>query len=437
MTTRQPAVAGRFYPGSAAELAAMIAGFVDDGASREQVVGAVMPHAGYQFSGAVAGATVSRVEPTDTFVVMGPSHTGIGEPFSIMTEGAWRTPLGEVPIDTELATRILACSGLLREDVAAHLQEHSVEVQLPFLQFVRQDVRFVPILLAAADGAACRDVGRAVATAIEETGRPAVIIASGDMSHYEPQQTAERKDRLGIEAILSLDADELLSRVGRLGISMCAHAPAAAMIAAATQLGAGETELVDYRTSGDVTGDRSAVVGYAGIIVKGGMSAMVSLAKEAVETYVRSGRRIDPGELTPGMEQSAGVFVSLHKHHSLRGCIGTFEPVEANVAEEIITNAISSATRDPRFRPVDSSELSDLEYSVDVLTRPEPVRGLGDLNARRYGVIVEAGWRRGLLLPDLEGVDAVEQQLDICRRKAGIASDEPVNLYRFEVRRYR
>jgi hypothetical protein len=137
------------------------------------------------------------------------------------------------------------------------------------------------------------------------------------------------------------------------------------------------------------------------------------------------------------MEAKAGVFVSLHKHHELRGCIGTFEPVESNVAEEIVTNAISSATHDPRFLPVSSDELGDLEYSVDVLTTPEPVQSEEQLDPKRYGVIVEAGWRRGLLLPDLEGVDRVEEQVDICRQKAGIAPGEKVNLYRFEVKRYK
>jgi len=165
---------------------------------------------------------------------------------------------------------------------------------------------------------------------------------------------------------------------------------------------------------------------------------IVKLAKDTVESYVREGEVPSlPEELTPEMKERTGVFVSIHKRGDLRGCIGTFEPVSNNVAEEIIANAISSATRDPRFPPISVSELDDLEYNVDILTRPEPVKDKSQLDAQKYGVIVESGFRRGLLLPDLEGVDSVEEQIRICRLKAGISDDEPVNLYRFEVRRFR
>ena len=164
----------------------------------------------------------------------------------------------------------------------------------------------------------------------------------------------------------------------------------------------------------------------------------MQLAKDTVESYVKEGKVPQPPpEPTPEMNERAGVFVSLKIGGTLRGCIGTFEPTRPNVAEEIIANAVSSATRDPRFLPVGPEELSQLEYSVDVLTEPEPVESEADLDPKRYGVIVESGWRRGLLLPDLEGVDMVEQQLEIARIKAGIDPDEPVNLYRFEVRRYK
>ncbi|MGQ9545825.1 MAG: AmmeMemoRadiSam system protein A [Dehalococcoidia bacterium] len=161
------------------------------------------------------------------------------------------------------------------------------------------------------------------------------------------------------------------------------------------------------------------------------------MAKETVESYIREGKMPKPTELTAEMRERAGVFVSIHKHGQLRGCIGTFEPQKGNVAEEIMANAISSATRDPRFPPVTESELHDLEYSVDILTEPEPVTDTGQLDPKKYGVIVESGWRRGLLLPDLEGVDSVEEQIAICRLKAGISASEPIKLYRFQVRRFK
>jgi AmmeMemoRadiSam system protein A len=164
---------------------------------------------------------------------------------------------------------------------------------------------------------------------------------------------------------------------------------------------------------------------------------LVRLAKRTVESYIKTGKVIQAKRLAPEMKPKAGVFVSIHKGGELRGCIGTIEPQRNNVAEEIIANAIASASRDPRFYPITTDELKELDYSVDVLTKPEPVKGEEQLDPERYGVIVEAGGRKGLLLPDLEGVDSADYQIDICRQKAGIAPDEPVKLYRFEVKRYK
>ena len=165
---------------------------------------------------------------------------------------------------------------------------------------------------------------------------------------------------------------------------------------------------------------------------------LVELARKTIESYVREKRTIEPPEeLVPEMQGRAGTFVSLHDSQgNLRGCIGTIEPQQPTVAQEVIQNAISAATRDPRFPPVQPEELDGLDIKVDVLTEPEPIDSLDQLDPKRYGIIVESGWRRGLLLPDLEGVDTVEQQVDIAMRKAGIRSGEPVQLYRFEVKRY-
>ncbi|MEE8471420.1 MAG: AmmeMemoRadiSam system protein A [Dehalococcoidia bacterium] len=167
------------------------------------------------------------------------------------------------------------------------------------------------------------------------------------------------------------------------------------------------------------------------------MHPLARMAKETVESYVRDQKITRPQELTPEMKEKTGVFVCIRKHGALRGCIGTSEPTQPNVLEEIIKNAISSSTRDPRFPAVTADELSHLTYSVDVLTEPVPVESEEELDPGRYGLIVECGKRHGLLLPDLEGVDTVEQQITICRQKAGIPPDDPVKLYRFEVRRYK
>jgi len=433
---RNSVVAGQFYPASPDQLRSMIEGLFVEHTVKEDAIGLVSPHAGYIYSGPVAGALISKVKLKDTFIIIGPNHTGAGKPLSIMTEGTWKTPLGEVEIDSELGKQILATSSHLEEDHIAHQFEHSIEVQLPFLQYFKKDIKLVPIVLAHSTGAAYKEIGRELARAIEDSNKEVVIIASSDMTHYEPQESAERKDNRAIEAILGLDEDELLKRVDELHISMCGYAPTVSLISAAKELGANEAELVRYQTSGDTTGDYAAVVGYAGIMIRV-MSPLARLAKKTVETYVKEGKASRPEELTAEMKKKAGVFVSIHKLDELRGCTGTFEPIRKNVAEEIIADAVSSATRDPRFPPIAPDELKDLSYSVDVLTKPKPVASTDELDPKKYGVIVECGPRRGLLLPDLEGVDTVDYQIDICRQKAGIMPDEPIKLYRFEVKRYK
>jgi hypothetical protein len=268
MIIREPVVSGQFYPGSPSSLEAQIKEFVDEKAAKEEVIGLVSPHAGYIYSGAVAGAVVSRVKFKDTFIILGPNHTGVGKPFSIMTEGIWKTPLGEVEVDSQLGKQILASSSYLEEDYMAHLYEHSIEVQIPFLQYFKRDIKFVPIILSPYTGITYKEIGRGIAKAIKDLNREAVLIASSDMTHYEPQESANWKDSQAIEAILDLNEDELLRRVRELNISMCGYAPTVSVISCAKELGAKKAELVRYQTSGDITGNYSAVVGYAGIIIK-------------------------------------------------------------------------------------------------------------------------------------------------------------------------
>jgi len=434
---RHPIASGQFYPESPNQLEAIIEGMIDEKGMKEEVIGLVLPHAGYIYSGPVAGAVISKIKFKDTFIIMGPNHTGRGKPLSIMTQGTWKTPLGEVEVDSELGKQILAISRHLEEDSVAHQYEHSIEGQLPFLQYFKKDIRIVPIILARSNDATYKEVGKELAKAIKASSKEVIIIASSDMTHYEPQESAQRKDDKAIRAILDLDEDKLLKRVDELNISMCGYAPVASLISAAKELGATGAELVKYQTSGDTTGDYTSVVGYAGIIIKGiKMSPLVKLAKETVEHYIKKGKTPQPEKLAPEMRKRAGIFVSIYKLGRLRGCVGTFEPTKQNVAKEIIANAVSSATKDPRFSPITLSELNDLSYSVDVLTTPEPIESKDQLDPKKYGIIVEAGFRRGLLLPDLEGIDAVDHQINICRQKADIAPDEPIKLYRFEVKRY-
>ena len=433
---RHPVVAGQFYPESPAQLKKMIEGLVDAKAEKEAVIGLVSPHAGYIYSGSVAGAVISKTQLKDTVIIVGPNHTGMGKPFSIMTDGIWETPMGQVEIDSKLGKQILAASDYLQEDHVAHQHEHSIEVQLPFLQYFKSDINLVPIILTPTSSDIYQEIGHGLARAIKDLNGEVVVIASSDMTHYEPRESAQRKDNQAIEAILDLNEAELLKRIDKLGISMCGYAPVVSLISAAKELGTSGAKLVRYQTSGDTSGDYASVVGYAGVIIKK-MHPLVRLAKETVGTFVKEGKATKPTELTVEMRKKAAAFVSLHKFDQLRGCIGTIEPQRANLAEEIIANAISAATKDPRFSPIAPDELKDLSYSVDVLTEPKPIDSKDQLDPKKYGAIVECGLRRGLLLPDLEGVDNVDYQLNICRQKANIGPNEPVKLYRFEVERYK
>ncbi|MBI4267552.1 MAG: AmmeMemoRadiSam system protein B, partial [Chloroflexi bacterium] len=264
---RNPVVAGQFYPASPEQLRALIKRMVDENAEKQEVIGLISPHAGYIYSGPVTGSTLSRTKFKDTFIILGPNHTGEGKPLSIMTEGTWKTPLGDIEIDSELGKQILSESQYLEEDSLAHQDEHSIEVQLPFLQYFKADFKIVPIILSYASGDVYQEIGKSIARSVKALNKSVVIIASSDMTHYESQDSARKKDTQAIEAILKLNEVELLKRVQRLHITMCGYAPAVSLIAAAKELGAQRAELVKYQTSGDTTGDYSSVVGYAGLII--------------------------------------------------------------------------------------------------------------------------------------------------------------------------
>ena len=266
---RKPVVAGQFYPAQAKELNSEISSCLDLKSEKQDILACILPHAGYIYSGPVAGAVVSRINIPERIILLGPNHTGQGTAFSLMSQGSWSTPLGEVFIDTRLAKEILSGSQYLQEDSLAHLYEHSLEVELPFLQYLRKDFQIVPICLASAQAKALKSVGLSIAAAIErlQIRKSVLIVASSDMTHYLPQKEAEQKDKLAIEAILELNEDKLLARVAEFDISMCGFAPTAAMLSCAKALGATKAELVKYQTSGQISGDFSSVVGYAGIII--------------------------------------------------------------------------------------------------------------------------------------------------------------------------
>ncbi|MCM2359478.1 MAG: AmmeMemoRadiSam system protein B [Geobacteraceae bacterium] len=264
---RQPAVAGQFYPGDETKLRSELATLIPSLNMREKVVGIISPHAGYLYSGAVAGELYGRIAIPPTVVILGPNHHGVGARAALYPEGEWLTPLGSVAVNTRLAQLLCKHAPLVEEDSTAHHYEHSLEVQLPFLQFVRPDVTIVPVCLGFGDFGRCLSLGEGLARAVREYGEETLIVASSDMSHYEPAAAAREKDDLALREVLAMEPLRLVQVCRTKGITMCGVIPAAAMLVAALELGATRAELVRYATSGDVTGDNRQVVAYAALTV--------------------------------------------------------------------------------------------------------------------------------------------------------------------------
>jgi MEMO1 family protein len=269
-TVRHPAVAGRFYPGNPEVLRAEVLTYLSRSASSKPVraLGCLVPHAGYMYSGGVAGAVFAELEIPELCLVLCPNHTGVGHPLAIISEGSWETPLGEVPIDSAFAATLIRRFPSLQEDTAAHRNEHAAEVELPFLQIRQPRLKFVPIALGTGQFEILEQLGETVADVIAAQTGPVLIVASSDMNHYESDAVTRVKDQSAIEPMLRLDARALYDVVKQQHVSMCGFGPAVAMLTAAQKLGASSAELVEYATSGDVSGDRDLVVGYAGILVR-------------------------------------------------------------------------------------------------------------------------------------------------------------------------
>ncbi len=397
-----------------------------------------------------------------TIIVISPHGASHREVMGILTAGSsaghmrnWGAPGPNISFDNDMEF----VSALREEARASSIPlvsigdsgydlDHGVMVPMHFLREGVKGVPLVPLTFSNLPLAAHFAFGQAIRRAAEKVGKRTAVIASGDLSHrllpespagFDPEgkvfdeRLVDAVGRLDPEAVLGLDP-RLIERAGECGLR-----PIVILLGALEGLEA-HSRVLSYEgpfgVGYIVASLPVAAVSTPGV---GGVQKhpIVRLARDAVELFVREGRTPPTPPLAPEMEVQAGVFVSIHTHGRLRGCIGTFEPVQENVAREVIANAVSSATQDPRFEPIAPSELADLKYSVDVLTPPLTVDGPEGLDPKRHGVIVECGTRRGLLLPDLEGVDTVEQQILICRQKAGIMPDEPVTLQCFEVHRYR
>jgi MEMO1 family protein len=287
VTVRPPAVSGRFYPKDPVELRATVATLLADArrphprspsphaergpGGEVAAAAAIAPHAGYIYSGPTAAKVFARVTIPGLVIILAPNHTGISgaeADVSLWEAGAFRTPLGDVPVDADAAQALREIAhGMVDVDHDAHRAEHAIEVELPFLQMLRADVRIVPLVIASDQWQPARLLGEVLARLVQAAGEPVLLLASSDLNHYEPAAISEHKDHAALEAVRALDGEELLARCTRERISMCGRGPAAVVLAAARALGANRAEVVDYRHSGWISGDNERVVGYAGVVI--------------------------------------------------------------------------------------------------------------------------------------------------------------------------
>ena len=267
MTHRKAMWAGQFYPAGEGDLRAMIESFDDPQAVKIKAKGVMAPHAGYVYSGPVAGAVYSAVEIPDKVIILSTQHRMPGKDLALWESGAWATPLGEVEVAAELSRRLMKYCPGVEFDQTPHVNEHSAEVQIPFLQFYNPSVKISVMSVHSGNLKDLRAIGKGIAKAVQADKKEVLIVASSDMSHYVSREIAEQKDGIALDAITAMDEEKLFHAIHRNDISMCGYAPTVAMIAACRELGAAEARLVKYSTSGDVTGDQEAVVGYAGVII--------------------------------------------------------------------------------------------------------------------------------------------------------------------------
>ncbi|MFA4874857.1 MAG: AmmeMemoRadiSam system protein B [bacterium] len=265
---RKPAVAGQFYPGSKSSLKDEVDRLLNVDAKPRKALAAVAPHAGYVYSGAVAGAVFASVVVPRLCIVLSPNHTGMGARAAVWSTGSWQIPTGTIPVDEPLAKKLLSACPDLADDHSAHMAEHSLEVELPFLLARQPKLSIVPICISRVDVAECRRIGEAIADVVKSVKEEVLIVASTDMNHYEDEKRTRQKDQMAIDRVLALDADGLVSTCATNRISMCGVLPTAITIFAASKLGAKKATLIKHATSGDVSGDYDAVVGYAGFVIE-------------------------------------------------------------------------------------------------------------------------------------------------------------------------
>jgi MEMO1 family protein len=423
---RRPAVAGTFYEGDGKVLSKQVRDFLSRVPKKEitgEIKALISPHAGYMYSGQVAAHAYRLVEGMkfDAVVVVAPSHRAYFQGASIYDRGGYETPLGIVPIDKELCQKLMEESNIIRFVSQAHSQEHSLEVQLPFLQETIGKFHLVPLVIGDQSYSTCEIVGKAIAKTIK--GKKVLLVASTDLSHFHPYDEAVRLDQIIQEDIRKFDIKKINQDLNNGKTEACGGGPVIAVMVAAQEAGANSAEVLKYQNSGDVTGDRSGVVGYLSAVLsqnskseekdsgkkKAGISlgltaeekkALRQIAEASIERRLMGTKEIAPEGLTATLKEKRGAFVSLHKKGQLRGCIGFIQPTKP-LHQTVEEMAAAAAFDDPRFPPLTKNELKDLELEISVLTPLQRVKDIQEIEVGKHGLYIKKGFHAGLLLPQV------------------------------------
>jgi AmmeMemoRadiSam system protein B/AmmeMemoRadiSam system protein A len=407
-TVKEPSVAGTFYPADKSALRGSVEKFlsaVEKPQRNGRLIALVAPHAGYRFSGQVAAYGYKEIQDSaiQKVILIGASHHVGFKGASIYTAGSFRTPLGDVKINEPLANKLLDDTADVTFYPEAYSREHSLEVQLPFLQAVLKDFSIVPILIGTPTK---KTYDHLIDTLSEMIDEKTLIIASTDLSHYHDYTSAMAMDGKIISAIERLSAGDTAKLLQSGQSELCGVYPVLITMEVARRAGADYGMLFKYANSGDVTNEKEKVVGYSSMgfiaspLSDNEKKELLTLAKDTIEQYVSSGRVAERNTQNPRFRADGAVFVTIKKNGSLRGCIGNIQPV-MSLYQSVIKNAIAAASGDPRFSPLSKEDLADIEVEVSILSPLLPLKDTGNIQVGKHGLVIRKGGQSGILLPQV------------------------------------
>ncbi|MCK5081487.1 MAG: AmmeMemoRadiSam system protein B [Candidatus Omnitrophica bacterium] len=445
---KQPNVSGQFYDANPKRLSAHIDKFFSEATNKpsdRDIDILIAPHAGYVYSGGVAayGFKAASQQKFKTILVLAPSHHVGFDGISIWEEGGFQTPLGVAEVDAEFAKKLIAANKDFYFEPRAFQSEHSLEVEIPFIQKTFQDFKIVPIIFGQTSFGLLEDFATVLRNLIG-TRKDVLIVVSTDLSHYHDGASALKMDRRTIDAVKNLKIEQLWKECQLRTMEMCGFVPVTAALLYAKQKGLTEVDVLRYAHSGDVSGDNNRVVGYTSIVIYGNdgkgkksgddigaltlqhKKRLIDIARKTVEEYVTTGKKLDIEETDARLLEEEGAFVTIHKKSYLRGCIGNIigrKPLYLTVRDM----AVAASSQDPRFPPVKSEELGDIDIEISVLSKPRVIKDVGEIELGTHGVIVSQGpWHQGVFLPQVAndtGWSKEEFLSQLCSQKAHLPRD--------------